>query len=144
MQYNAVFILFQHSALKSVGACPALDGEISYIVEQLDTKGNVVEQKVVHPGNCTGSVCTAMISPTSCAVQVNAISKYGSSNLAFLQKGKCLEWLIALLTTIIIIINSCSWKKIGNCKRSTFGSRRSTVRSFHFDLHHSHYSDFGD
>lgn len=79
-QLNDVLILLQQGALESEAACLALFEEISYIVEQVDFRGAVVDQRIVHSDNCTDHVCTALILPTTCVVKVQATS---SNNTLF-------------------------------------------------------------
>lgn len=89
-------ILFQQSALKSKGACPALFGDISYIVQQLDFRGAMMNQAVVLPDACSDNICKATISPTTCVVQVQTTSNYGSSSLSFLPVGEFIEQLAGM------------------------------------------------
>lgn len=86
--FNVVLIFLQRNALRPKGDCPLLDGEIRYIVEQLDFDGDVLERSTVYPDNCTDRFCTAKVLPETCTVQVKATNKYGSSDLAILTKGE--------------------------------------------------------
>lgn len=95
---NNNYIPLQDSPLQSTGACPALFGKITYTVLQFDFRGNMVDQRAVLPNACNTDVCTAMISPITCEVQVQATNLYGTTNSSFFSIG---EFLIELMTVIL-------------------------------------------
>ena len=70
----------------SEGCLPV--GDIEYIVELVDSTGEVVEQRVVTSNSCSNSTCSILIPLGTCQVRVQATSPFGNSTTGSVNIGK--------------------------------------------------------